>query len=135
MTAAMTRRGAFTRAQLYSRWQTGECGTYARALTIMQPELRIGALGCLEDPADPDGGFSVSHFIAHDSTWAYDSLGRHPLPYLGVNGQFDHAELDCNAVHWGCVEDEHGPEDGGEAQRALAAAIRHARRNRVLETR
>jgi hypothetical protein len=122
-------RSKFTRAQLYSRWQTGECGTYAWALRLLRPGLRIGVLGNLDDP---DSGFDVAHFFAHDDTHAYDSLGRHELPYLGVDNEFNKAMLDINPDHWGCLEDEHGPEDGDEAQRALAAAVRHARRHDVI---
>lgn len=120
-----TARGRFTLAQLESRWQTGQCGTYARALQLLRPALRIGVLGV----RDCDG-FQAAHFIAHDDIWAYDSLGRHTLPYLGVNNQFDMVFLNQFADWWGCIEEEHASED--DARRALAAAMRHARRYRVI---
>lgn len=130
--AVHTQRGKFSRWQLGSRWQNGECGTYARALQLLRPDLRIGVLGTLSDPADPASDFELHHFIAHDDRYAYDSLGAHTLPYLGVNNQFNHAYLDQSAGFWGGLEDEHGEEDGEEAQQALGDAVRHIRRHGIL---
>ena len=98
----------------WSRWQQGGCYTYAHALVQLNPQLRLGALGRDEESAG-------SHLFAHDDTHAYDSAGRHDLPYHGVNGSLRHAELDVGP-DWYDYPDE---ED-------LPAAIDHARRNGIL---
>lgn len=69
----------------FSTWQQGECLTYAQALINANPNLRGATL------AEPDGdaldgstGWTPVHHFAHDDEYAYDSLGRHRLPYHGV---------------------------------------------------
>jgi len=62
----------------WSRWQQGGCLEYAHALLSLNPALRFGSL-------DDDDASGV-HFFAHDDTYAYDSAGRHPLPYQGIDG-------------------------------------------------
>ena len=58
------------------------CDTYALAMLDTHPNLRLGVA---------DGGM---HFFVHDDEYAYDSIGKHPLPYNGVNGDFDVVEYD-----------------------------------------
>lgn len=106
----------------WGRWQQGQCGTYAVALTQAKPGLRFGVAGT-ED-------FPDSHFFAHDDTHAYDSAGRHPLPYRGVHGNLTQNDLDSDPEDFGIPDEESGPEGPGPN---LAAAREHARRNRILE--
>lgn len=70
----------------WKRWQQGGCHVYASALIELMPHLRFGTLFC--DEGIPQ------HHIAHDDEWAYDSAGRHPLPYLGLTTQMERCELD-----------------------------------------
>lgn len=66
------------------RWQTGECGTYARVLQMVAPNLKVAVVGEKEhDPDVPGGGWWPKHYYAHDGTTAFDSLGQHPMPYMG----------------------------------------------------
>jgi hypothetical protein len=109
---------SFTRYQLASRWQRGECDIYARALVREYPHLRFGvALTRCED---------VCHFFAHDDTTAYDSLGAHPLPYLGADGRFDHAATDIGPGAWG-LDSAIVP----VVRKALREALVHIRRHRT----
>lgn len=109
----------------WQRWHQGQCGTYATALIRLNPSLRLGLSGYADGEF-----FDWQHAFAHDDTWAYDSAGRHLLPYLGIDGQFDMEERD--QIDWGLAEDESGPE-GPEAN--IADAIAHATRNGILEGR
>jgi hypothetical protein len=102
----------------FDRWSNGECGTYATALIRSKPGLQLGVAGT----ADSDGGWYPHHYFAHDQANAYDSSGRHPLPYHGVNNQFDHVELGHDLESWGLPEDEGGDED------TLREATAHARK-------
>lgn len=70
----------------WARWQQGGCCTYAVALIELRPHLRFGTLFC-------DEGIPQHHF-AHDDEFAYDSAGKHPLPYLGIFGQMEECRLD-----------------------------------------
>jgi hypothetical protein len=102
------------------RWQQGECGTYAQALITARPELHLGVAGYKE----PDG-WAPQHYFVHDDSWAYDSLGAHPLPYRGIHGQFTHVELDHDLTRWGDLAyDEHGSDQ--EAFDALVDALGQA---------
>lgn len=87
-------------------YQCGLCDAYAVGLQQEYPHLRIGVAGYKQE----DGGWLPQHFFAHDDTHAYDSLGKHPLPYHGIHNQFDHLELNQNAHDWGLPENG-GPED------------------------
>jgi hypothetical protein len=115
----------FPRGQLRSRWQTGNCGTYARALIQMRPGLRLGALGVRDDPDDPES-MSAEHYFAHDDTHAYDSLGKHPLPYTRPGWPVQ--ELDW--PDHGVAEEEFDTRD--EIDDALYRAQSHALKHRVL---
>jgi hypothetical protein len=110
----------------WSRWQQGQCGTYATALIRKHPGLRFGTAGRTENGGgDASGGWWPAHHFAHDDQHAYDSAGRHPLPYHGVHGDMDYSELDGDPDDWGLPGEEGtGPDD-------LAAALRHAARNRI----
>lgn len=110
--------GSLSSAQ-FDRWSSGECGTYACALQQARPDLRLGVAG--HKTAE---GFEPQHFFAHDDTHAYDSSGKHALPYHGARGQFGHAELEHDPKDWGLPGDEAGPE-GPEP--GLRAAQEHAR--------
>jgi 2'-5' RNA ligase len=90
-------------------WQHGMCDTYAKALIDMYPHLRLGIA---------DGG---RHFFGHDDQYAYDSLGRHSLPYNGVNNDFTTVAYDQNPKDWF----EYYPygENGGEADYARAKEL------------
>jgi hypothetical protein len=104
----------------WSTWQQGKCGTYACGLQQLKPDLHFGTI---------EGG---SHFFAHDETHAYDSAGRHPLPYTGIEGHPGEVELHSSAEYWGVPHDEHGPE-GSEGH--IKAAMEHAQRHGILEGR
>lgn len=66
------------------RWQNGDCGAYAVVLRQEFPNLTFGALGVV------DGDFfAETHHFVHDENFAYDSLGAHPMPYRGLNGDMD----------------------------------------------
>jgi hypothetical protein len=106
----------------WDRWQQGHCGTYAAALMLLRPGLRLGMTG---------GGQDAEHYFAHDGSRAYDSAGCHLLPYLGVLGQAEWCELDAaNPGIWGEPGDGSGPEG---FEQDIADAMAHARRNRILD--
>lgn len=87
------------------RWQTGDCGAYAVALRQMFPDTHYGVLGYF------DGEFFVpKHHFTHDDEFAYDSLGKHALPYHGVNGMMD---SEYGEEEW--YYDEPHPEDVADA--------------------
>lgn len=73
----------------WSRWQQGGCLAYAVALIELRPNLRLGTL------AMTDGEYCIpAHHFAYDDTYAYDSAGRHALPYRGVTFTADVVMLD-----------------------------------------
>jgi hypothetical protein len=112
----------------WHRWQQGYCGTYAVALAHLDPSLRLGVIGRTQNgDGDASEGWTPSHWVAHDDAYAYDSAGRHPLPYLGLHlGRNDYAEWDAVWDDW-CLEDEEGTDDDD-----ILAAQAHARRNGIL---
>lgn len=73
-------------------WQHGMCDTYALALLELHPQLRMGSL---HDPVTEVD----QHYFAHDDQYAYDSIGRHPLPYKGVEGRMEQ-RLDERPSHY-----------------------------------
>lgn len=97
-------------------WQHGLCDTYAKAMQELHPHLRLGTLRT-------DG--LVDHWFMHDDEYAYDSLGRHRLPYTGFgpeNEFFFEQSLDEDphdyGWHWPNFEGENaGP---GDYERAKA---------------
>jgi hypothetical protein len=102
----------------WSTWQQGRCGTYACGLQRLRPDLKMGSI---------DAG---AHFFAHDEKYAYDSAGRHPLPYTGVAGHGTDVGLNETPEYWGLPHDEAGPE-GPEPH--IEAAMQHAQRHGILE--
>jgi hypothetical protein len=115
---SVRRTGYATEA--YERWQFGQCATYARALMRMRPGLKFGAMGV------GSGQHKYpTHYFAHDDRHAYDSAGRHPLPYHGITHHADYSDLD---------QDPHGsavPTDASEED--ITQAQDHARRNGILD--
>lgn len=99
----------------WRRWQQGGCGTYALALLQAYPTLRLG-VALNEEGVE-------THFVAHDGAYAYDSAGRHPLPYLGVQPSepFDELLLDQDPDDW---DTDVNPAD-------MAAAVDHFRRHNI----
>lgn len=98
----------------WSRWQQGGCLDYARALLTLDPALRLGTLRAQDGESSP-----ITHYFGHDATHAYDSAGRHPLPYLGVRHDADLM-----------VTDDGDPDDHDEAvphdvDDAIAHIVRH----------
>jgi hypothetical protein len=79
-------------------YQHGLCDTYALALIEMYPHLRLGITGPMAD--NPDDGWIPSHYFAHDDEYAYDSLGRHPLPYRGLERDWGEGQLDTNPADY-----------------------------------
>lgn len=109
-------------------WQQGKCGTYAVALIAAHPNLRFGTLG---ESTGQGTDWVPTHHFAHDDTHAYDSAGRHPLPYRGVAGSCDVQCLDEQPDWYGVLEGEAGPE-GNDFH--LAAATAHAARHNIATT-
>ena len=106
----------------WSLWNQGQCGIYALALIAWRPTLRFGSV------CDQNGPY---HHFAHDDDYAWDSSGRHTLPYLGLSPEpHDFMELDGNPLEHGLPEDmasANGPESD------LADATDHIRRNHILD--
>jgi hypothetical protein len=92
-------------------YQTGLCGTYARVLKEIRPELRFGVAG----EANELGGYWPRHWFAHDNEYAYDSLGKHRLPYVG---NWDTCKLDIDPTSRLAYENP----DEQQLQRARAHA-------------
>ena len=85
----------------------GQCAAYAEGLVRLNPELVLGIHWRLSKPGDDDydeealqddpryetGEIDIDdestwptqrwpeHYFAHDEKYAYDAMGRHPLPY------------------------------------------------------
>lgn len=120
--AILTDRGFCT--DEWERWHQGQCGTYAIALLRLDPTLRLGLTGDMEDEF-----FLWQHAFAHDDTYAYDAGGRHVLPYRGAWGDYETQELDQEPTDYDFPYEESGPE-GEEVN--LAAAKAHALQNGIL---
>lgn len=101
----------------WSRWQQGGCGTYARALMKERPGLRLGGVDFWPEP----GYDAPIHFVAHDDEYAYDSAGRHCLPYGGIEGNGKWLADIGEPEHWA----EYGDPDSD--------ALAHIRRHRILD--
>lgn len=69
-------------------WIWSGCAEYACALHELNPALRFGRHVEYDEP-DEDGfiGWYTNHVFVHDDSHAYDSLGKHPLPYN--DGEYD----------------------------------------------
>lgn len=111
----------------WSKWQQGHCGTYACALIAKHPHLRFGTMG-----EKYEDGWMPTHHFAHDDHYAYDSAGKHPLPYHGIDGHANYNELDSHPDDWGMPRAEAGPEG---SEHHLAEAIEHAERHQIVQGR
>ena len=90
--------------------------------------LRFGTLGITRaGGGDASSGWTPEHHFAHDDAYAYDSAGRHPLPYHGVHGEADYYELDGDPDDWAPLSEE------GSGEPDVVAAQEHARRQRILD--
>ena len=113
--------------QFDARWSTGKCGTYACAVMKGKPGTRLGVAGYSElGGGDASEGWMPSHYFAHDDQNAYDSAGVHPLPYHGINNQFDYVELNHDPKNWSL------PQEEGATPDTLQQATEHAHKIGVL---
>jgi len=102
-----------------ARWQRGACLSYAEALKACDPSLKYGMhLSPNTDPDYPEAEWEPMHVFVHDGEYAYDSLGRHPLPY----DRFDQTEYD---VHEDVVGGTDFREDGDEDEAWEHIETRH----------
>jgi hypothetical protein len=108
----------------WHRWQQGQCGTYALALIRANPRLRLGVSGITGNGSASED-WMPCHWYAHDDAHAYDSAGRHPLPYHGVHGDMDYHEHDADPDDWDLAAEE------GTDESDIEAALAHARRNDI----
>lgn len=120
----------------FSRWNQGQCGTYATALMKLNPKLRLGGIDFHN--IEPDSEFAnPGHFAAHDDTHAYDSTGRHPLPYRGIEADEYPGRWipDIGTPHdFGLPRDEAGPAGSDHSEQAnMRAATAHAKRHGILD--
>ena len=96
----------------WREFQQGSCLEYAYALLILRGDWQLGTNG--------DDHNEVQHFYAHDDTHAYDSAGRHPLPYLGIDPNEPASWADAEAsIH------DHGVPDPDKVRLALAHIKQH----------
>jgi hypothetical protein len=121
--ADLTARGYVT--EEWSHWQQGNCGGYAAALIHFYPHLRLGGIDFWND--ENAGIDAPGHYVAHDDTYAYDSAGRHLLPYKGVCGSGrwlpdggDPSDHGLDELHGEC-----GDYDDAERAAVLAHATKH----------
>lgn len=113
----------------WDRWQQGNCGGYAVALIQAYPHLRLGGVDFWDDTDEETGELfdNPGHYVAHDDRFAYDSAGRHPLPYNGTrnDGRWlpdigTPADHGLDAKHGEC-----GDYDDAERTAVIAHATRH----------
>lgn len=108
----------------WQRWQQGSCHAYALGLIAVNPKLRFGTIVRHEQRGDDEFEVDTHHF-AHDDTHAYDSAGRHPLPYLGIDPEPGHRmRLDDDPTYY----DESAPDE-------ILVAMAHARAHGILDGR
>ena len=116
----------------FARWQQGECGTYAVAILRARPDFVFAVIGQTED-GDAANGWRETHYYAFDpaTQTAYDSLGAHPMPYLGIeDGENDYIETGDSPETFGLGE-AYGEFDAAD----LADAVAHFERNGILDNR
>ena len=70
-------------------WHQGYCAEYAIALVRKNPNLKLGFSAAVDMYADwepwsgePAPYETINHVFAHDDKYAYDALGKHPMPYF-----------------------------------------------------
>lgn len=109
----------------WERWQQGDCLQYAAALLELRPDLHSGSFGDTYTDEDLDPEYATSHMVNHhfvtDGTWAWDSAGRHRMPYLGIDGTADF-----------CWEDDPVEDYEEIIPEAVVAAKDHARRHDIF---
>jgi hypothetical protein len=106
----------------WKRWQQGGCHAYALGLIEIRSALRFGTIVQREQTGEDTFDHETHHF-AHDDTYAYDSAGRHPLPYLGIDPPPNyHAVLDDDPAYY---DSDIDPDE-------IAAAVAHADEHRIL---
>jgi hypothetical protein len=133
--ADLAARGYVT--EEWSHWQQGNCGGYAAALIHHFPHLRLGGID-FWDHRDTDTGElydNPGHYVAHDGIYAYDSAGRHLLPYKGVDGSgrwLDFSDMPAveALAHFGLTE--HYGECGDYDDAERAAVLAHATKHNIL---
>lgn len=112
----------------WQRWQQGDCGGYAAAMIQAYPHLRLGGIDFDNDP----GYDNPSHYVAHDDDFAYDSAGRHSLPYNGLDSEMGGRWLsDMGEPDDFGLSERHG-ECGDYDDNERAAVIAHAERHGIL---
>jgi hypothetical protein len=111
----------------WRRWQQGNCGIYAHALRRTDTALRFGVLG-----ETLGTGWWPLHYFAHDEQFAYDSAGRHRLPYRGLDGSFDVMVLDQAPEDWGVPDEEAA---ASEREVEIGRAEAHVRLWEILRDR
>lgn len=106
----------------WDAWQRGGCAAYALALIERFPRLRFASLGeVFAMDGSVDEGWGERHYFAHDDEYAYDSAGRHPLPYMGVWNDCNYCEYESDPGDFGYPE----PGDAELIPRAHAHIERH----------
>lgn len=107
------------------KWLGGNCSDFATALASQNPDLRFGQwVVSAPDPDDEDDTtYTPLHVFVHDDQYAYDGLGRHPLPYneggkdtqsvydLGredIEGQWGESDPDLEREAIAFWKDRHG---------------------------
>lgn len=96
----------------FDPWQRGACGTYAVALKECDPSLKYGIQYGVEDEPEEEherGWDKAQHVFVHDDKYAYDSMGRHRLPYKSPYGR--QTEYDVPEEHVLEHEFVEGPEE------------------------
>lgn len=97
-----------------SVWDTGYCGEYALALQLVNPHLRLGAMGDKYE----DGAWCPEHFFAHDDTHLYDVTGARPLAPLLAD---DAIGVALDFGNDGEYEENGGPQAVAEARALIEA--------------
>lgn len=111
-------------------WMQGQCAAYVDGLCQLRPDLRLGIQWDDHFPTNsedypegeqPEFETMPHHYFAHDDHYAYDAMGRHPLPYQGEGDRvtYDHDPKDVR--HYGMYE-------GGY----VAPAMQHAQENDIF---
>lgn len=122
-------------------WMRGQCAAYAEGLHKLKPNLKLGIHWEINHPGDSgyDEELAMNHpnydeddestwptqsmpqhYFAHDDKYAYDAMGRHPLPYK----DWDKTTLNHD---WDEIW-HHGMYEGGYVDDAMS----HARQNDVF---
>ena len=110
----------------WREWQQGNCLEYAHALIRENPSLRFGVMGWANEDSNGEKFDIASHYFAHDDKHAYDSAGKHPLPYKGIDPD------KTNHADWSRTDqdpDEHELPD----EDTINLARKHVREHGILD--